>query len=103
MKFMLKFFLLVLLLFAGVLIGMEKADQGMANMTGYENSPPAEQITSAEEYAEKEQIETEQQSSEEELQGLQTTNVFSSLGKGFAEAVRKGTDTAIHIVIGIFE
>lgn len=111
-KFFLKCVLLVLVLFIGVFIGMEKAHQGMQDMKGYEDTalPPPVHISESEDgKIEAALLGNEINHAEElakkkkDLENLETFNVFSSMGKALASFVTEATKNLIDFVMKLFK
>ncbi len=111
-KFIFKLLFLLMVLFIGVFIGMEKAHQGMQGMKGYEDTalpPPVHlsegedgkmeaallgnEINHAEDLAEK----------KKELEDLETFNFFSSLGKTLASSVKAMAKFLIDFFMNLFK
>lgn len=110
-KFFLKCLLLVLVLFIGVFIGMEKAHQGMQDMKGYEDTalPPPVHINESEDgKIEAALLGNEINHAEElakkkkDLENLETFNIFSSMGKVLASFVTETTKNLIEFVMKLF-
>ncbi|MFD1705464.1 YqxA family protein [Siminovitchia sediminis] len=110
-KFIGKCLIVVLVLFIGVFIGMEKAHQGMQNMKGYEEPSLPSPVSIHE--GEDGQIEAEVLGSEiqhadqlskkkEDLEKIGTFNIFSSMGKALASFVREATDALIQFFLKLF-
>jgi hypothetical protein len=95
-KFTVKFFLAVMILFFGVLLGMEQANEGLQKMRGYDDSSlPSVFHISKDKNGEVEasvlgnKVMAEGlQEKKEKIENMKTFNLFSELGKQFAEAVR---------------
>ena len=107
-KFLLKTLVLVSVLFIGILIGMEKANQGMVQMKGYDDPslpPPIHVSESADGNIEASVMGKELSHAEElakkkkELEQLETFNLFSSMGKGLAKIVTDIVDNLVHLVV----
>jgi hypothetical protein len=95
-KFTVKFFLAVMILFFGVLLGMEQANEGLQKMRGYDDSslPSVFHISKAKNGEVEASVLGNKvmaeglQEKKEKIENMKTFNLFSELGKQFAEAVR---------------
>ncbi|HEY4554353.1 MAG TPA: YqxA family protein [Bacillaceae bacterium] len=95
MRFMFKCLVLVFVLFAGILMGMQKANEGMLGMKGYQDGSFQAPVHLKE--AEEGQLEAallgndipvdDLAEKKRKLEELESYNFFSSLGKGLAETV----------------
>ncbi|HZG71013.1 MAG TPA: DUF3679 domain-containing protein [Chondromyces sp.] len=95
-KFVLKCFLLVSLLFMGVLFGMQKANEGMKEMKGYHQEALEHpvQVEQTDEELEAsflgQQVSSQDlEEKKEKLQEIKAFNLFSSLGRNMAEGLSK--------------
>jgi len=109
-KFMLKSLAVMIILFIGVLIGMEKANQGMVQMKGYDDPslPPPVIVNESEEgkieasLMGKELNHTEELAKKKkELEELETFNLFSSIGKKLAQIVTSVTNKLVDLLIDL--
>jgi hypothetical protein len=94
-KFSMKFFLLFLLLFFGVLLGMQQANEGIREMKGYDDP----QFSGAFHITEGQSGELEAallgervtshdiREKQERLEKMEAFNIFSSLGSKFATGI----------------
>lgn len=108
-KFLMKCMLLVFVLFVGIVIGMQKANQGMVNMKGYEEASFQSPVHLKS--AEDGQIEAVFLGNEvnmhnlaekkRKLEEMETFNFFSSLGKTLANAVSAITQKIIDTISAI--
>ncbi|MGG6437499.1 YqxA family protein [Saccharococcus caldoxylosilyticus] len=94
-KFIVQFCFAVLILFFGVLLGMQQANEGMQKMRGYEDtSLPSVLHLSKNQSGEIEasvfgkKVEVDDlQEKKEKIEKIKAFNLFSELGKQFANAV----------------
>jgi Protein of unknown function (DUF3679) len=95
-KFTVKFFLAVMILFFGVLLGMEQANEGLQKMRGYDDSslPSVFHISKGKNGEVEASVlgnkvmAEDLQEKKEKIKNMKTFNLFSELGKQFAGAVR---------------
>jgi hypothetical protein len=95
-KFTIQFFLAAMILFFGVLLGMQQANEGLQKMRGYDDSSfPSVFHISKDKNGEVEAsvlgnkvMAEDLQEKKEKIENMKTFNLFSELGKQFAEAVR---------------
>lgn len=110
-KFFLKCIVLVFLLFVGVMIGMEKANEGMRSMKGYEDTSLPQPV-----YWEKgddgnieaallgnevKSMETLEEK-KQKLEKMESFNFFSSLGKALGNIVTNVTKKLVDLFISLF-
>ncbi|MDQ0269514.1 YqxA family protein [Cytobacillus purgationiresistens] len=104
--FMFKLSCLIALMFVSVLFGMQKANDGIHNMRGYED-PAYKSALTVGETADGElqaAILGEDVSShdlegkKDQLEKMQVYNFFSSLGKGLSEGTRSLTEKGINYI-----
>ncbi|MCV9884915.1 YqxA family protein [Metabacillus halosaccharovorans] len=110
-KFFLKCIVLCSVLLFGVLIGMQQANQGMIKMKGY-NDPDfqgAFQIDSNEtgdveaSILGNEVTSQDLQKKQEQLEQIEAFNIFSQLGKQFANIVSSGVSSLLKIVTELMD
>jgi hypothetical protein len=95
-KFTVQFFLAAMILFFGVLLGMQQANEGLQKMRGYDDSSfPAVFHISKGKNGEVEAsvlgnkvMAEDLQEKKEKIENMKTFNLFSELGKQFAEVVK---------------
>jgi hypothetical protein len=95
-KFIVQFCFAVLLLFFGVLLGMQQANEGMQKMRGYEDAAlPSVLHLSKNQSGEIEasvfgkKVEVDDlQKKKEKIENIKTFNLFSELGRQFANAIK---------------
>jgi hypothetical protein len=95
-KFTIQFFLAAMILFFGVLLGMQQANEGLQKMRGYDDSSfPSVFHISKDKNGEVEAsvlgnkvMAEDLQEKKEKIENMKTFNLFSELGKQFAEAVK---------------
>lgn len=110
-KFFLKCVVSVLLLFVGVMVGMEKANEGMRSMKGYEDTalpPPVhwergddgniEAALLGNEVKSMETLEEKKQKLEE----MESFNFFSSLGKALGNTVTNVAKKVVDLFVNAF-
>lgn len=107
-KFMVKCVLLCSVLFIGVLIGMQRANEGMAGMKGYEDHA----LTAPVQITYDDNGETEAtvlghsvgshdlQAKKEKLEEMKAYNFFSSIGKALAGAVTALVEKLVSVIAG---
>lgn len=94
-RFVLKCFLLLSVLFVAVLFGMQQANNGIQNMKGYDdpNFKGAFQITESQSgdleaaFLGERVTSHDLEEKQERLQKFEAFNVFSSIGKEFADGI----------------
>lgn len=93
-KFMLKCFMLAILVFFGVLLGMQQANEGLKHMKGYDDPAfeGAFEIESTQEEVEASLLGQKVTShdlaeKQKQLEEMEAFNFFSSLGRGIAEII----------------
>lgn len=109
--FFLQFFLLVLLMFLGVLFGMQQANEGILTMRGYEDPSYASpfKIRTLEEgdlqasflgtgYTSHDFTEKKN-----ELEQIEAFNIFSSTGKKISEFITQLSKDTIEVVFELFK
>jgi hypothetical protein len=110
-KFFLKCIFSAVLLFVGVMIGMEKANEGMRSMKGYEDAsmpPPVQFAKGGDGNMEAALLGKEVHSVEtleekkKKLEEMESFNFFSSLGKKMAKAVENATSWLIDLFLELF-
>lgn len=110
-KFFLKSLLLLMALFVGVFIGMEKAHMGMQGMKGYEDAslPPPVHLSEGEDgkmeaaVLGKEMDQAELLSrKKKDLEDIGSYNVFSSIGKALASVVKEATKNLLDFFMRLF-
>ncbi|GCD81782.1 YqxA family protein [Parageobacillus thermoglucosidasius] len=96
LKFTIQFLLAVMILFFGVLLGMQQANEGLRKMKGFDDPafPSVFHISKdqngeveASVFGNKVMVEDVQEK-HEKIETMKTFNLFSELGKQFAEAVQ---------------
>ena len=108
--FILKCLLLVCVLFVGVVIGMNKANQGMKEMKGYDDtsfqSPVLLQQTEDGKVEAsvlgREIVSHDFEKKKEKLEEIKTFNIFSEAGKALAKTVTAITQALFDVVTGLF-
>ncbi|PKR85127.1 YqxA family protein [Heyndrickxia camelliae] len=105
-RFFIKCSLLIALLFIGVLIGMEKANQGMVKMKGYDDPSLQSPVQTQEKNNGK--IDTvvmgknitshNLEKKKEHLQDIKAFNFFSSIGKVLTNIISSVTEKIIDFV-----
>ncbi|WP_433743248.1 DUF3679 domain-containing protein [Falsibacillus pallidus] len=106
--FMLKCVLLVSILFIGVLMGMEKANEGMHNLKGQDaglESPLSLKKDSGGEVEAsvlgKDVSSSDIEAKKKQLQEMKTFNFFSSIGKSLAESIRSLMEKLVNAIASL--
>ena len=103
-KFTIQFFLAAVILFFGVLLGMQQANEGLMKMKGY-NDPSFQQVIhlSADEQGEIEASimgnavnSSNLEEKKRKLEEMKAFNIFTELGKRFGEGIRAIVEQIIH-------
>jgi hypothetical protein len=106
MRFTLHFFLAVTILFIGVLLGMQQANEGVTKMKGY-SDPSFQEVFhfSKEEATIMGNTVTSEDLEEKKrrLEEMKTFNIFSELGKKLANAIHFVVEQLLHMFRRIFE
>jgi Protein of unknown function (DUF3679) len=92
-KFMGTSFLLVVLLFVGVLVGLQLAHGNMKEMQGYEG--PVDTVESEESKITSHDLDEKAKKLEE----IKTFNTFSEAGNGIANLVESGFESTVDVVL----
>lgn len=105
-RFIFKTFLLCLVLFIGVIIGMQQANEGLKSMRGYETS----ETLGAFQLSEKEKGELEAsilgntvtshdlKEKQEQLEQIEAFNFFSELGKWLSNTIQSFVSSILELV-----
>jgi hypothetical protein len=109
-KFIIQFCFAVLLLFFGVLLGMQQANEGMQKMRGYEDvSLPSVLHLSKNQSGEIEasvfgkKVKVDDlQEKKEKIENIKAFNLFSELGKQFANAVETLMEQLLSFLTKLF-
>lgn len=109
--FMFKLFLLVSLMFVAVLFGMQKANDGIHNMRGYEDSAYGGALTV--EQSDQGDIEAsllgkevsshDLEAKKNQLEDMHVYNFFSSMGKGLSEGAQSIAEKGIDYLSGLIK
>lgn len=112
-KFLLKFWLVTIALIVGVFIGMQKANEGMLQMKGYEDDyfqSPVHISENTDGKIEAALLGNEMNfdridlaEKKQELEELETFNFFSALGKALSNIVTTTINQLIQFIISFFE
>ncbi|MBS4173595.1 YqxA family protein [Bacillus sp. FJAT-49736] len=104
-RFLIKCSLILALLFIGVLIGMEKANEGMVKMKGYKDSSLQAPFNINEDIDGKKEASVlgknvtshNLDKKKEHLENIKTYNLFSSLGKAITSFITSLTENIINL------
>ncbi|RAK22449.1 uncharacterized protein DUF3679 [Anoxybacillus vitaminiphilus] len=109
-KFTVYFSLAAVILFVGVLLGMQQANKGLKQMKGYADPSFQEVIRLSED--DKGEIEAsimgntikseDLEDKKKKLEEMKTFNIFSEFGKQLADGVRYGMKQLLHIAGQLF-
>jgi hypothetical protein len=109
-KFMIQFFLAVAILFVGVLLGMQQANEGLTKMKGYDD--PAFQEVFHFSESSKGEIEAsilgstvtseDIEEKKKKLEEMKTFNIFSELGKHLADFIQLAVEQLLYTVGKLF-
>jgi hypothetical protein len=105
-RFMLKSLLLVSILFIGVLIGMQKANDGIRDMKGYDDEAFGTPLTVSEDEAGnieasllgQEMGSTSLTEKKKKLEEMKSFNFFSEIGKSVAGIIKGLTEKTVEFV-----
>lgn len=105
-RFFLKFLLVLVIFFVGVLLGMQKASTGMLNMRGYDDPKLYSAVSIKEQNGEvdasilgKEFNSTDLQEKKEKLEEIKAFNAFSNLGKKISDGSQQLFTKALEFIV----
>ncbi|WP_042345793.1 YqxA family protein [Bacillus massiliigorillae] len=105
-RFFLKFLLVLIIFFVGVLLGMQKANIGMLNMRGYDDPKLYSAVSVEQRDGEidasilgKEINSYDLQEKKEKLEEIKAFNAFSNLGKKITESSKTLFNKALDFVV----
>ncbi|MEH6941190.1 YqxA family protein [Bacillus sp. JJ722] len=105
-RFFLKFLLVLIIFFVGVLLGMQKANIGILNMRGYDDPNLYSAVSIEQHNGEvdasilgKEMKSYDLQEKKEKLEEIKAFNAFSNLGKKITESSKQFFNKVLEFIV----